>query len=131
MRRVSDIIYREETALMAQIIYTTFAEVQNALQQFVTANKYPIGQAPHGNMWEKGGSTLDEQYQYFVTQDAIPGYKILVKGSGKTSNIILALSGQSPFDGGTFPQMPAGGPPYLSQDIIDAISAWIDAGAQQ
>ncbi|WOJ90418.1 hypothetical protein RZS28_03740 [Methylocapsa polymorpha] len=115
---------------MAKIVFTTFAEVQTALQTFVTNNNIPISGAPHGVMWEKGGSTPDEKYQYFVTKDAIPGFPILTKGSGKTSNIILALSGKAPFDGSTFPQMPPGGP-YLATDIVEAISAWIDAGAKQ
>jgi hypothetical protein len=113
---------------MAGKVFTTFAQVQNALQTFVQTNHIPISGAPHGNMWERG--TPAEQYQNFVTGVAIPGYPILQKGNGKGSNIILALSGLSPFDGSEFPQMPAGGP-YLDADTIAAISAWIDAGAQQ
>jgi hypothetical protein len=79
--------------------------------------------------------TPDEQYNNFVTgQVFLPGsnypttgYPILQKGNGKASNIILALSGLPPFDGSTFYQMPVNGP-YLDQETIDAISAWIDAG---
>ena len=110
-------------------IFTTFAQVQNALQTFVNQNNIPIASAPHGVMWARG-NTPAEQYQNFVTGDAIPGYKILQPGSGATSNIILALSGLPPFDGSTFPQMPPGGP-YLSADIVGQICGWIDNGAQQ
>jgi hypothetical protein len=109
--------------------FTTFAEVQSALQNFVTSNNIPIGQAPHGVMWERG-STADEQYENFVTGDAIKGFAILTKGDGKGSNIIKALSGLAPFDGSELPQMPPGGP-YLDTGTINAISAWIDAGANQ
>jgi hypothetical protein len=55
----------------------------------------------------------DEQYYNSVTGEAIPDFPILTKGSGKTSNIILALSGLPPFDGSTFQQMPVNGPAFL------------------
>lgn len=114
---------------MSDISFKTFAQVQNALQTFVTTNNIPVAQAPHGNMWERG-TTPNDQYQNFVTGCAIDGFPILKKGDGKTSNIILALRGQSPFDGSEFPRMPAGGP-YLDDATINAISAWIDTGAKQ
>jgi hypothetical protein len=114
---------------MAIEAFTTFVQVQTALQTFVTKNNIPIGQAPHGNMWMRG-PTPDAQYQAFVTGFAIGSYRILIPGKGDQSNIILALRGQAPFDGSTFPQMPAGGP-YLDEPTIAAISAWITAGAKQ
>jgi hypothetical protein len=115
---------------MSDIVFTTFAQVQSALQTFVKTNNIPIAGAPHGNIWERG-SNEDEQYQNFVTGSAISGFPTLTKGDGATSNIILALRGQPPFDGSTFPQMPAPSGPYLDAATIDAISAWIDAGAKQ
>ncbi|SFN47008.1 hypothetical protein SAMN05216289_1245 [Dokdonella immobilis] len=115
---------------MTTTSFTTFAQVQSALQNFVTTNGIPVNQAPHGNMWERG-STADDQYKSFVTGDAIPGFKILIPGNGEGSNIILALRGNAPFDGSQFPRMPAGGPVYLDDDTINAISAWITAGAKQ
>jgi len=114
---------------MATPAFTTFAQVQNALQTFVVTNNIPINQAPHGNMWERG-STANDQYKNFVTGDAISGFKILIPGNGDGSNIILALRGEAPFDGSEFPRMPAGGP-YLDSDTITAIAAWITAGATQ
>jgi hypothetical protein len=109
----------------------TFADVQNALDKFVgPPNSYPVGEAPHGVFWHNG-ATEDEQYQYFVTQDAITGFPIIKKCDGPNSNIVLALSGRPPFDGSDFSQMPIGGPPFLDQPTIDAISAWITAGAKQ
>jgi hypothetical protein len=115
---------------VSEIVFTTFAQVQSALQTFVTTHKIPIAGAQHGNFW-KHGSNEDEQYQYFVTQPAISGFPILTKVDGKNSNIILALSGQPPFDGSTFVRMPAPSGPYLDDPTINAISAWIDAGAKQ
>jgi hypothetical protein len=109
----------------------TFADVQAALDAFIgPPNNYPVTQAPHGVFWHTG-STQEEQYQFFVTQDAISGFPIIKNGDGPNSNIILALSGQPPFDGSSFPQMPVGGPPFLDQATITAISDWITAGAKQ
>lgn len=112
------------------ITFTTFAQVQEALDNFVNANGYPVGQAPHKVFWHRG-TTPDEQYNAFVTGNAIPGVPIIKKGDGPNSNIILALSGLPPFDGTDFQQMPIGGPPFLDQPTIDAISAWITNGAKQ
>jgi hypothetical protein len=114
---------------MAIEAFTTFLQVQTALQTFVTKNNIPVGQAPHGNMWTRGTSP-QENYQAFVTGVAIPGYPILIRGNGDKSNIILALRGQAPFDGSTLPRMPLRGP-YLDDATITAISAWITAGANQ
>lgn len=122
---------------MPATVFNTFAEVQNALQTFAQNNNIPIAEAPHKTMWERG-NTAGEQYNNFVTgQVFLPGsgypttgYPILQKGNGKASNIILALSGLPPFDGSTFNQMPPNGP-NLDQETISAISAWIDAGANQ
>jgi hypothetical protein len=109
----------------------TFAQVQAALDNFVgPPNNYPVAQAPHGVMWHNG-ATQDEQYKNFVGGYAIPTYAILIPGNGPGSNIILALNGQAPFDGSVFPRMPVGGPPWLDQPTIDAISAWITNGAKQ
>jgi hypothetical protein len=110
-------------------VFTTFAEVQTALQNFVITNNITIPNQFHQRFWEVGANP-DEQYTHFVTADAIQGFPILQKGDGKNSNIILALSGLPPFDGSAFNQMPQGGP-FLDQETIDAISAWIDAGAKQ
>lgn len=56
-------------------------------------------------------------------------HKILEAGEGPDSNIIHALQGAGKFSGGFPPRMPVGGPPWLDQPTIDAISAWIAAGA--
>jgi hypothetical protein len=119
---------------MPAIVIKTFADVQAALNKFVTDNKITLG-PPHGAFWQNGAMPGD-QYDNFVNGDAIPGFPILVKGSGKDSNIIKALSGIAPFDRATnpsdpFPRMPAPRGPYLDPETIDAISAWIDAGANQ
>jgi len=122
---------------MAAKVFTTFAEVQNALQTFInsTSPPIPVAGAPHGPMWARG-NTPEKQYNNFVTgQVFLPtsgypttGYPILVKGNGQASNIIMALSGSAEFP---FGQMPPSPSPSLDQETIDAISAWIDAGANQ
>ena len=108
---------------------TNFSTVQTILDDFVKENNIPIAGAPHGTFWRRGSSE-DEQYQAFITGDAIPGFKIMVKGDSKNSNVILALSGRAPFDGSKLPQMPPGGP-YLEETDIQTIADWIDAGALQ
>ena len=114
---------------MDKISITTFAEVQAALDNYVgTPNNFPVASAPHGVFWQKG-TTQEEKYQYFITGDAIHGFPILVVGDGPNSNIINALQGTGKFSG-EFPQMAPGGP-ALDQPTIDAISAWITAGAKQ
>lgn len=83
-------------------------------------------QSPHGAFW----NTLT--YDQFVNGN-VPkiGVKILIKGNSAQSNFILALRGQKPFDGSRFQQMPADGPPYLTEEQIAPIAAWIDAGCPQ
>jgi hypothetical protein len=63
-----------------------------------------------------------------VNGDAIPGFPILVKASGKDSNIIKAPSGIAPFDRATnpsdpFPRMPAPRGPYLDPEMRGQISS--------
>jgi hypothetical protein len=120
-----------QEGLMSDPVFTTFAEVQAALDTFVSDNNVPVGQAPHGVFWHNG-ATQDDQYNNFVTGDAIPTFPILIKGDGAKSNIILALSGQAPFDGSELPQMPPTPPGVvLATPIINAISTWITNGALQ
>ena len=89
---------------MPAIVIKTFADVQAALNKFVTDNKITLG-PPHGAFWQNGANPGD-QYDKLVNGDAIPGFPILVKGSGKNSNIIKALSGIAPFDRATNPSHP-------------------------
>lgn len=83
-------------------------------------------QSPHGAFW----NTLS--YNDFVN-GTVPNVEvsIVIKGNSAQSNLILALRGQPPFDGSQFPQMPADGPPYLTEAQIAPIAAWIDAGCPQ
>jgi hypothetical protein len=116
---------------MSNVTVKTFADVQKILDDYVgPPNNFPVGGAHHGVFWYKG-TTQDERYQYFITQNAIPGYKILEVGNGPGSNIINALQGTGRFSTGFPGRMPHGGPPWLEQSKIDAISAWITAGAKQ
>jgi hypothetical protein len=117
---------------MPVTVIKTFADVQKTLTAFATSG---IAESPHLAFW----NTLS--YKDFVG-GTVPGVtdpnnnkpiQILIKGDGKKSALILALSGLPPFDGSDPPlaQMPAPAGPYLDQDTIDAISAWIDAGANE
>ncbi len=108
---------------------TNFKDIQTILDDFVNEHHIPIASAPHRAFWRRG-STEAEQYEAFTTGDAIPGFKIMQKGDSAHSNVVLALRGQAPFDGSTFPRMPPQGP-YLPDADIATIAAWIDQGAPE
>jgi hypothetical protein len=115
---------------------TSYAQLQQYLTQILTSNistktgnteqADSQNRAPHGAFW----STL--AYNDFVNGN-VPnvGVPILIKSNSAGSNLILALRGQAPFDGSTFPRMPADGPPFLTDAQIAPIAAWIDAGCPE
>jgi hypothetical protein len=124
------------------VTINSYADVQNVLGQLVAANQLPIGQAPHGAFYQ----TLS--YQQFIAGN-MPGvgggpdnggFKIVDVGNAKQSNIILALTGAAGtvFDpnSGSIGPMPQPNPPYNSavpaqDDVIAALSAWIDNNCPQ
>lgn len=129
---------KEET--MSKGALNNWAEVQ----AFLTANSGTVSGAPHQSFWTN--LTYDEFVDGCVPDlggqnggppcitnppspppPASPPVKILVKGNSKQSNIYLALSGEPPFDGSIFSQMPEGGP-FLTTEQLAQFAAWIDAG---
>jgi hypothetical protein len=78
---------------------------------------------PHRDLWNS------LWYDDFVNMPNI-GSPILTKSNSATSNLILALGGQVPFDGLLFERMPADGPPFLTDDRIAPIAGmdrrWMD-----
>lgn len=115
---------------------SSYAQLQQYLTQILTSNVSSQtgnteeadseNQSPHGAFW----NTL--AYDDFVNGN-VPqlGLPILVKSNSASSNLILALKGLPPFDGSSFPRMPADGPPFLTDAQIAPIAAWIDAGCPQ
>ncbi|MGH9930332.1 MAG: hypothetical protein ACREA9_14050 [Pyrinomonadaceae bacterium] len=108
-----------------------YADVQAALNAFVTKAGVTPGQAPHKAFW----NSLD--YTEFTTGN-VPGvpagpWKILVVGDSKNSNIIQILNGVGDAYN-DFGQMPQPNPPYLppagneQAALIADLAAWIDAG---
>jgi hypothetical protein len=105
---------------------TSFAAVQQFLNNFVQNNQVDISGAVHAAFWN---TTYDDFVNGSVPnvqdQDGNP-VPILNKVNGKydgpTSNIVTVLNGTNE----SFPQMPKGGP-YLSSDQIQEISDWISA----
>jgi len=100
-----------------------YKELQILLNSFVGVNSLSPGIAPHGVFW----NTLT--YDQFVTGN-VPniGVPILVKGNSAESNLVQVLDGTST----QFPQMPQPSPPYNANspsqdDVINQVSAWIDA----
>jgi hypothetical protein len=115
----------------------TYKDIQKFIIDVMAANGLSAAHAPHKDFW----ATLS--YDDFVT-GPVPGVAdpntgapmpILVKGDSSKSNLILALRGAkgTPFDPdtGAFGQMPANGPPFFTDDQINSIAAWIDAGCPQ
>lgn len=103
---------------------SSYAELQQFITNILKENGNHPEDAPHGSFWD------NLSYEQFVTGN-VPGvgpYPILIKGNSAQSNIILALKGEPPFDGSVFNQMPADGPPYFTDEQIQEIADWIDAG---
>jgi hypothetical protein len=107
---------------MAGPTLNTYADVQKYLNDLVTALGCNIGGSPHKAFWN------NMTYQQFTT-GAVPSVRgnwlVLQIGSPDTSNIIMALRGVAPFDGSTFNQMPADGPPFATPDQIQPLADWI------
>lgn len=110
----------------------SYAEVQTFIKGVMTQLGADATFAPHEEFW----GTLS--YQQFVEGDVpgiAPPVKILVKGNASASAIIDALKGiglfTRPAPGGRFRRMPAGGPPFFSDEQIKEIADWIDAGCPE
>jgi hypothetical protein len=111
---------------------TSFAAVQQLLNDFVKNNHINLTGAVHAAFW----NTLS--YSDFINgsvpnvQDPNTGNpvpilnKINGKYDGPSSNLVTVLAGTN----ASFPQMPKGGP-YLSSDQIQDISDWISAQCPQ
>lgn len=127
----------------------SWADVQNLLTQ----NAGSISSSPHGAFWQSlsyddfvngcvpdpnglsGGPPCVLNPNQTPPPAGTP-VQILIKGNSKESNIILALRGMTPFDQADnpddpFPQMPAGGSTPWTNDQIDQLAAWIDAGCPE
>jgi hypothetical protein len=109
---------------MAGQVLNSYADVQAYLDNLVATLGCNIAGAPHKAFWK----TMT--YSQFTT-GPVPGvsgnWKVLEIGHPEKSNIILALQGAPPFDGSTFPQMPADGPPFATDPQIQPLSDWIKA----
>ncbi|MBD9628014.1 hypothetical protein IB279_34240 [Ensifer sp. ENS06] len=83
--------------------------------------------APHEVFW--ASLTYDE-----FTQGNVPGIgqavRILIPGDAARSAFVHALRGEGLFAGSPFRRMPAGGP-FMTDDQIGEIAAWIDAGCPE
>ena len=102
----------------------TFARVKEILDKSVDGEQ--IG--AHGAFWralDLPGFVLKRVY----------GKQLVVPGDPGSSNLVLALRGQTPFGSDTgnseaaYPRMPAARPP-VSTDDIQFIEQWIKDGCQ-
>jgi hypothetical protein len=107
---------------MAGPTLNSYTDVQKYLNDLVTALGCNIGGSRHKAFW----NTLTyEQFKGGPVPLVSGNWKILEIGSPDTSNIIMALQGVAPFDGSTFPRMPADGPPFATPDQIQPLADWI------
>jgi hypothetical protein len=117
----------------------SFAEVQDFITNVMEQNKKegaPPPKSPHKAFWS---SLTYEQF----THGNVPGVidpetklplSILIKGDSAKSNLILALKGQGAlFDpnSGAFGQMPANGQAKFTDNQIQQLAEWIDAGCPE
>lgn len=123
---------------MAITVLNHYADVQQFISNILTQNHESGGVAtsPHRAFWNS------LSYNDFVNGN-VPGVNdptsgqplpILIKGDSANSNLILALQGKGPFfdpNTGAFGQMPANGPPMFTDDQVNSIAHWIDAGCPQ
>lgn len=102
-----------------------FERVIQILDQAVGGPTAFVG-GPHRDFWR--GKTLDQ----FIEASPI-GEQLLVVGDSASSNLVLAIRGETPFGadtgtpGGIFSRMPAGLSPVAPDDIA-FIAQWIDDG---
>jgi hypothetical protein len=113
---------------------TSFAQLQQFIANILAQNNQTVdaASAPHGAFWSN--LTYDQfvNGDLFVKGEIDPAVKILVVGNSAQSNIILSLHGSGPlFNPNKYGQMPADGPPFLTDDQINEIAGWIDAGCPQ
>ena len=114
----------------------SFQDVKDLINQILAANgqKDDAEGSRHGDFWN------NLTYDKFTTGN-VPGVldkkthqpvRILIPKDSAASAIIQLLSGIGlAGPGGSFPRMPADGPPYFSSDQIKQIADWIDAGCPQ
>ncbi len=88
-----------------------FADICALLDQLVPTSDNNIDSAPHLAFWRSGKAppnnyVTQEDFIALTTNDwGIPG-SLVTPGNPQTSNLYLALSGKTPFDGSQANQMP-------------------------
>jgi hypothetical protein len=105
----------------------SYKDFQSFMSETMTALGADAEFAPHEEFW--ASLTYSE-----FTQGNVPGIgqavRILIPGDSAGSALIQALKGEGMFAGAPFRRMPAGGP-FMSDDQIGEIAAWIDAGCPE
>jgi hypothetical protein len=83
--------------------YPTFSAIVQLLNTLVPLSDPNINDAPHGAFWR---NTTRDAFIAIQTDDwGVPG-PLITLGQPMNSNLYLALSGKTPFDGSQLPQMP-------------------------
>ena len=95
---------------------TDFNDVVAILNASVGGDTSPVG--AHGAFWRD--TTRDD----FVAK-SVYGLALIEAKNGAGSNLVKSLKGESPFDGTSFPRMPARRDPVPESDI-KTIQDWID-----
>lgn len=108
----------------------TFSDIVNLLNTLVPVSDPNINDAPHGPFWR--GTTRDQFVAITTDNWGVPG-PLVTPGNPQSSNLYLALSGQTPFDGSQLPQMPDTGldpnARRATQSELNMVSTWITNNA--
>jgi hypothetical protein len=106
-----------------------FADIV-ALLNALYNNDPNIDDAPHGAFWQ---NTTRDVFVAIQTDDWGVAGPLVTLGDPNKSNLYLALSGKSPFDGSQLPQMPdTGADPngrHATNAELQMVAAWINNNA--
>jgi hypothetical protein len=115
---------------------TSFAQVKELLDKFVADNNIPISFAPHRAFWRTmtHDQFVNGNLPNVTNPDTGEPLKILVVGNADASNLIMSLRGTPGTlfdpDTGLIGRMPPSGP-FMADDDIQRVAAWINAGAPE
>jgi len=108
----------------------TFADILRLLDALVPTNDQNIDSAPHQAFWR--GMTRDQFVSKTTDEWNVTG-RLVTPGDPGKSNLFLALSGMSPFDGSVAEQMPDTNQDFNARHAtaneLKMVETWIKANA--
>ncbi|NYJ13031.1 hypothetical protein GGI64_004112 [Rhizobium leguminosarum] len=110
-----------------------FADIQNLLDALAPPSDTNINGAPHKRFWRNAPTNTRDGFVNFDTSNWGQDGRLVTPGHPETSNLYLALAGQTPFDGSAQSQMPDVDADPLAtlagQEQLATVATWITNGA--